>query len=284
MTYEPDLDDPADRRKLMLATADHAAASSAHHLRDLSATKAPTDRLPVSEYMGEMLRAVKNHAEGYLKHLYRAPVYVSTDRQPWLDDEPAWVINLQDGWQNLLAGFEHAAVSYTLITLRRPFISAVAPVFSERRYMAAAGLGAWQQGEREEPRKVHPSSADALGSSALSFGLPADDLSAAAFRPAARMRPKAGALLLSGCSSLDLVDVARGATQGHFEASVNPADVAAALLILNEAGGIITDWKGVDIHPRNAGTVNLAASNGWVHGEMIQTLSKLKAGAASVTV
>lgn len=248
MNHEPDLDDPADRHKLMLAAADHAAMSSAHHLRGWFASKYLTGRLPVPEDWDEgLVSGVRNHAEAWLRGLYEAPLYLSSDRRPWTDDEPAWVINVQDGWQNLRTGIEHGAISYTLITLRRPFISVVAPVFSDRWYMAAAGLGAWQQGGREEPRRINTSHAKTLASSTLTFGLPAGDDSAAVFRPATRMRPKTGALRLTGCSSLDLVDVARGATQGHFEARVNPADVAAGLLILREANGIITDWKGQDI-------------------------------------
>ncbi|WP_426990688.1 inositol monophosphatase family protein [Pseudarthrobacter sp. Y6] len=164
----------------------------------------------------------------------------------------------------------------------RYFLSVVAPVFSDRRYLAGAGLGAWEQDEREEPRRIHVSSVDSLAPSTLSFGLPADEDSAAAFRPATRMRPKTGALRLSGYSSLDLVDVAHGATQGHFEAGVDHADVAAGLLILAEAGGVSTDGRGDFIHPRSsAGPINLAASNGRIHGEMLHTLSKIKTAPAA---
>lgn len=46
---------------------------------------------------------------------------------------------------------------------------------------------------------------------------------------------------------------------------MNPANVAAGLLVLAEAGGITTDWKGQDLHFRaGTDTINLAASNGWV--------------------
>jgi myo-inositol-1(or 4)-monophosphatase len=286
MNHEPDLDNPADRRSLMLAAADHAAESSAHQLRGWLTSKYLSDRLPIPEDQDEgIVRALKNHAEAWLRNLYEAPVYLSGDRRPWMDDEPAWVINLQEGWQNLLTGIEHGAISYTLITLRGPFISVVSPVFSDRRYMAAAGLGAWQQDERNEPRRVYASSAETLASSSLTFGLPADDNSVGTLKPATRMRPKAGALRLSGCSSLDLVDVARGATQGHFEASVNHADVAAALLILKEAGGVITDWQGEYLNPQRVTyPMNLAASNGRVHGEMLQVLTKIKPAPAAANV
>lgn len=277
MTNRPDLDDPADRHRLMLAAADHAAGSSANALRDWCAYKYLDGRLPIEDHDDSMVQGIWNHAKAWVQDLYEAPVYSSADPRPWTEDEPAWVLNLQDGRSNLLAGIEHAAISYTLITLRRPFISVVAPVFSHRWYMAAAGLGAWQQDGRSESRKINASHEKTLASSSLTFGLPAGDDSAAVFRPATKIRPKVGALRLSGCSSLDLVDVARGATQGHFEAGVNPADVAAGLLILAEANGIITDWKGQDLYP-GAGTdpINLAASNGWVHGKMIDVLGKLK--------
>lgn len=287
MTDEPDLDDPADRHKLMLHAADHAALSSAHQLRGWFASKHPTGLPPAvtKDQDDGLVRGVWNHAEFWLRGMYEAPVYFSSDPRPWLDDEPAWVINLQDGWQNLRTGIERGAISYTLVALRRPFISVVAPVFSDRWYMAAAGVGAWQQDRRGEPRRIQVSSVDALGSSALSFGLPADDNSAAAFRPATRMRPKTGALRLTGCSSLDLVDVASGATQGHFEASVNHADVAAALLILREAGGEMTDWQGEYLNPqRITDPMNMAVSNGRVHGEMLKTLSKIKAVPAALRV
>jgi myo-inositol-1(or 4)-monophosphatase len=287
MTYEPDLDDPKDRRQLMLRVAEHAATSSANHLRGWFSSKYLTGRLPVPEDWDEgLVSGVRNHAEAWLRGLYEAPLYLSRDPRPWTDDEPAWVINVQDGWQNLRTGIEHAAISYTLIAHRGPVISVVAPVFSDRWYMAAAGLGAWQQdGQEEEPRRIYASSAETLASSSLTFGLPDGDTSAAAFRPATRMRPKAGALRLSGCSSLDLVDVARGATQGHFEGSVNYADLAAALLILNEAGGVITDWKGEYLNPqRVTDPMNLAASNDRVHGEMLKTLSKIKTAPGAVTV
>jgi hypothetical protein len=212
MTYKADLNDPADRRTIMLRAAEHAATSSAGYLRGWFGSKYRTGRLPVpDDHDDGVLRGIWNHAEAWLWGMYEAPMHFSSDQRPWMEDEPAWVINLQDGWQNLRTGIEHGAISYTLIAHRGPVISVVAPVFSDRRrYMAAAGLGAWQQdGQEEEPRRIYASSTETLASSSLTFGLPADDTSAAAFRPATRMRPKAGALRLSGCSSLDLVDVAR---------------------------------------------------------------------------
>jgi fructose-1,6-bisphosphatase/inositol monophosphatase family enzyme len=66
---------------------------------------------------------------------------------------------------------------------------------------------------------------------------------------------------------------------------VNHADVAAALLILREAGGVITDWKGEYLNPfRITDPMNLAASNGRVHGEMLHALAKIKTAPAAASV
>ncbi|WP_255770914.1 inositol monophosphatase family protein [Pseudarthrobacter sulfonivorans] len=226
-----------------------------------------------------MVDAVKNHAESMLQSMHWAPVYLSSEPGHWMEDETAWVLNLLDGRENLITGIEHGAVTYALVARGRPIVGAVAPVFSNGWYMAAVELGSWSQKDRQEPQRVEVSSAGTLAESTLTFGLPPSDKSAAAFRPAARMRTKARGVRLRGCSSLDLVDVARGATHGHFEASVRPADAAAGMLILDEAGGISTDWRGQIIHARDsAGTVNLAASNGRIQREIVQILATTKAG------
>ncbi|MFB0838744.1 hypothetical protein [Arthrobacter sp. FW306-07-I] len=70
-------------------------------------------------------------------------------------------------------------------------------------------------------------------------------------------------------------------TRRRLRSRGEPPNVAAGLLVLAEAGGITTDWKGQDLHFRaGTDTINLAASNGWVHGEMLEVLGKLKMASA----
>jgi fructose-1,6-bisphosphatase/inositol monophosphatase family enzyme len=282
MPLNLDLRDQTVLHELMLAAADHAA-NSAHQFRGWFSSESLSSCTPViAAKLDSMVDAVKNHAESMLRSMHRAPVYLSSEPGPWLEDETAWVLNLLDGRENLMVGIQHGAVTYALVARGRPIVGAVAPVFSKGWYMAAVELGSWFQGEEQEPQRMEVSSVGSLAESTLTFGLPSNDKSAAAFRPAARMRPKTAAMRLRGCSSLDMIDVARGATTGHFEASVRPADAAAGMLILDEAGGVSTDWRGAFIHPRDsAGTVNLAASNELIQREMVQVLATTMVGSDS---
>lgn len=281
MPHTRDLRDPSVRHQIMLMAADHAANSAHQFCGWFSSENLSTGRPVTNAKVDSMVEAVKNHAESILRSIHPAPVYLSSEPAPWIVDETAWVLNLLDGRENLMTGIEHGAVTYTLLARAHPILGAVAPVFSEDRYMAAIGLGSWSQKGRREPQKMEVSRLGTLAESTLSFGLPHTDTSAVAFRPAARMRPKVSAMRLRGCSSLDLVDIARGATHGHFEPGVRPADVEAGMLILQEAGGVSTDWRGVFIHPRDsAGTVNLAASNELIQREIVQVLATTKTGSA----
>lgn len=281
MPHARDLRDPAVRHEVMLLAADHAANSAHQFCSWFSSANLNSGPPVTAAKVDSMVDGVKNHAESMLLSIHRAPVYLSSEPGPWMDDETAWVLNLLDGRENLMTGIEHGAVTYALVDHGRPILGAVAPVFSEGWYMAAVELGSWSQKERQEPQRLAVSSVGTLAESTLTFGLPPTDNSAAAFRPAARMRPKVNAMRLRGCASLDLVDIARGATHGHFAPGVYPADVAAGMLILREAGGVSTDWRGEFIHPRDsASTVNLAASNELIQREIVQVLAATKAGSA----
>ena len=188
--------------------ADHAA-NSAHQFCGWFSSENLSSGTPVTAAkFDSMVDAVKNHAESMLRSIHQAPVYLSSEPGHWIEDETAWVLNLLDGRENLMTGIEHGAVTYALVARGRPIVGAVAPVFSNGWYMAAVELGSWSQKDRQEPQRMEVSSVGTLADSTLTFGLPPTDKSAAAFRPAARMRPKAGAMRLRGCSSLDLVDVA----------------------------------------------------------------------------
>ncbi len=78
-----------------------------------------------------------------------------------------------------------------------------------------------------------------------------------------------------GSAALDLCYVACGRFEGFWEVSLNPWDVAAGSLILNEAGGKITDFTG---NRHTIYTKQLLATNGKVHGEMIDILAKAYEG------
>jgi myo-inositol-1(or 4)-monophosphatase len=83
------------------------------------------------------------------------------------------------------------------------------------------------------------------------------------------MLKKAQAVRRMGSAAIDLAYVACGRYEGFWEVGLAPWDVAAGMLLVTEAGGTVTDFGGggCDIH-RKA----IAASNGIVHRELLETL------------
>jgi myo-inositol-1(or 4)-monophosphatase len=76
-----------------------------------------------------------------------------------------------------------------------------------------------------------------------------------------------------GAAALDMAYVAAGRLDGYWEFKLNSWDVAAGLLLIEEAGGRVTDIDGrmADL----AGKVNLAASNGRIHEAMLAVLAEV---------
>ncbi|HDJ23627.1 MAG TPA: inositol monophosphatase, partial [Candidatus Aminicenantes bacterium] len=76
-----------------------------------------------------------------------------------------------------------------------------------------------------------------------------------------------------GSAAIDLCYVACGRFDGFWELKLNPWDVAAGALIVNEAGGVVSDFQG---NPLDIYGAEIVASNGKIHQEMIQVLSRGK--------
>jgi myo-inositol-1(or 4)-monophosphatase len=74
-----------------------------------------------------------------------------------------------------------------------------------------------------------------------------------------------------GSAALDLCYVAMGRCDGFWEMDLHPWDTAAGRVILEEAGGRITDFSG---NPFSIYTKQIVASNGRIHGEMLEVLKR----------
>ena len=80
----------------------------------------------------------------------------------------------------------------------------------------------------------------------------------------------------SGSAALDLVTIARGNLDLHVEARLRPWDAAAGGLILEEAGGKITDWQGEKVTWLNRiEGAPVLASNGLLHDELLAVTRNL---------
>ena len=73
-----------------------------------------------------------------------------------------------------------------------------------------------------------------------------------------------------GSAALELAYTACGRQGGYFETYLNPWDYAAGMLLIQEAGGKVTDFTGKPLDPRKGGSV--MGTNGYIHSELLHLL------------
>lgn len=73
-----------------------------------------------------------------------------------------------------------------------------------------------------------------------------------------------------GSAALELAYTACGRQDGYFEAYLNPWDYAAGMLLVQEAGGKVSDWNGKNLDPTQGNQI--AGTNGQVHEELLNLI------------
>jgi myo-inositol-1(or 4)-monophosphatase len=156
-----------------------------------------------------------------------------------------WVVDPLDGTTNFLHRFPAVAVSVALVELGRPVAGAVHAPFLGETYRAARRLGARvaRRDGSEEPLSVATRSIDRA---VLGTGFPfrRKDLLPEYLSVMEPALARFEDLRRPGAAALDLAWVAAGVFDAFFELALNAWDVAAGGLLIEEAGGVVTDWDG----------------------------------------
>ena len=164
-----------------------------------------------------------------------------------LSDEPTWIVDPVDGTLNLVHGFPYISVSLALVVGKRPVTGAVFDPLRDELFTAAASAGATCN-----DCSISVGGDPELSSALLAFDLGHDEEAAReSMDLAAALRPRVAALRLTGSAALALCHVAAGRLGGFFHHRLDPWDMAAAMLIVGEAGGCVTGFDGRPVtHPR----------------------------------
>ncbi len=176
-----------------------------------------------------------------------------------------WWIDPIDGTTNFVHGYPHYAVSIALQAEGAIIAGVVYNPVSREFFSAARGEGAFLNGV---PLKV--SSAKKLNDSLLATGFPYDrDQRPRALSILKSLIVRVRGLRRDGSAALDLAYVAAGRLDGFWEFGLQPWDTAAGSLIVREAGGEITDFRGggFDIHYPET-----VATNRIIHRELLKIL------------
>lgn len=181
--------------------------------------------------------------------------------------EYQWIIDPLDGTTNFLHGFPQFAVSIALKHKNRLETGVIYDPVSQELFTASRGEGAQLNG-----KKIRVSGQTGIAGSLLSTGFPYHEqsyLDTYLETMKALMGPAAG-IRRPGSAALDLAWLAAGRTDGFWEFNLNAWDIAAGILIVREAGGIITDFQGNDNYLK---TGDIIAASPKVFPEMLKIIS-----------
>lgn len=182
-------------------------------------------------------------------------------------DGPCWVFDPIDGTTNYAHGLP---IFCSSLALEVDGVAQVAAVYDPTRrelFTAERGGGAFLNGR---PMKV--SSASTLLESVLVTGFPYDVHARVAEIVGlfAEFVGRARAVRRLGSAAIDLCYVAAGRLDGFWERDLNPWDVAGGALLVSEAGGVVTNFRGEAFKSRGR---DVLASNGRIHQAMLDVIA-----------
>lgn len=188
------------------------------------------------------------------------------------DGGTTFIVDPLDGTTNFLHGYPQYAVSIGVYHVGEPAAAVVLNVARGDLFTARAGNGAYLNGKRIEVSR--PSSPDrALIGTGFPFKRP-DMLPAYAKQFVEISRHTAG-IRRAGSAALDLADVACGRFDGFWELDLAPWDVAAGMILIREAGGVVTDLSG---NPGNPAYGPVVAGNPDIHLWLLDALRRAAGG------
>ena len=180
-----------------------------------------------------------------------------------------WYVDPVDGTVNFASKLPHFCTSIALATAdREPLLGVILDPTRDELFTAIRGGGAHLNG-----RPIHASQTAELLDAVVSTGFTYDkhtnpdnnERQFAAFLKRIRGERRLGS------AALDLSYVAAGRMDGYWEKDLKPWDAMAGMLIVREAGGMVTDYAGGS-QPQRLDRGEYVASNGRLHAEMLEVL------------
>lgn len=192
------------------------------------------------------------------------------------EGKPRWIIDPLDGTTNFLHGIPHFAISIAVQERKLDgsgwgdvIAALIYQPITDESYWAEKARGAWLQ-----DRRLRVSARRHLDESLIATGIPFNGVGNTGewAKIYNAIGPEVAGIRRFGAASLDLAWVAAGRYEGFWESGLKPWDTAAGCLLVREAGGFVTDWRG---RSQPICDAEVLAGNDAVHSRM----HKLIAGA-----
>jgi myo-inositol-1(or 4)-monophosphatase len=257
-------------RRALLATCVAAAVRGAEVIRGFDGQRTSLDweEKARSDFVSAVDRASEEAIAAVVNARHRDARLVGEELAPELGalSGLTFIADPLDGTTNYLHDFPWYCVSIAALVDGEPVAGAILNVPTGELFTATASGGARRAGQ---PIAVSP--VDAPRRSLIGTGFPfreADDVGPYLRIMADVMREVAG-IRRPGSAALDLADVACGRFDAFWELRLAPWDVAAGILLVREAGGVVTDLHGA---PATIAHGAIVAGNPVMHAWLLEKL------------
>jgi myo-inositol-1(or 4)-monophosphatase len=254
---------PAGARELAIQTARDAGAILREKLGEVSVEfKGTVDLVTDADRASEALVGSRL-SEVFPDHRLVGEEGIARDPGSGEDAAYAWIVDPLDGTTNYAHGYPHFAVSIALTHEQTVVLGVVYDPMLDEMFVAERGGGATLNGK---PLRV--SSTDtlirALLATGFSYDLSERDEQLAVWNV---MQGLTQGIRRGGAAALDICYVGAGRLDGFWERPLQPWDMAAGALVVEEAGGIITDYAGGPYKPFGDGVI---CGNAAIHSAVLE--------------
>jgi myo-inositol-1(or 4)-monophosphatase len=210
--------------------------------------------------------------QAYLSSLFPDHAFLGEEEgagktRPGPDAPPTWIIDPIDGTTNYVHDYPFYCISIGLQIADDMVVGVVYEPVRKEMFAAAKGAGAWLNDER-----MHTSPAATLDQALLATGFPPDLRGHEAALDWWRyFSYHAQSLRRTGSTALNLAYVAAGRFDGYYAFDNHVWDVAGGIVLVREAGGIVTNVDGSEYDPY---TPDALATNGPLHPALVEIFRK----------
>lgn len=182
-----------------------------------------------------------------------------------------WYVDPLDGTTNFAHGYPVFAVSLGLARGSDLVAGVVYDPTRDEMFAAEKGSGAWLN-----ERRISVSPIKSLGESLLATGFPSQKRHKNPnIHFYQRLTLRSHGVRRAGSAALDLANVACGRYDGFWEFNLNPWDTAAGVVLVREAGGVVTDFRGGDF---DLASREVCGSNRHIHSALLHEFEQVFAG------
>ncbi len=230
------------------------------------------DRLTVeskgrNDFVTQVDRTAESEIIDIIRHAYPGHSILAEESGEQSGDDYQWVIDPLDGTTNFLHGYPQYAVSIALLDKGKLAQAVIFDPLRDELFTASRGAGA-----QLNDRRIRVSSVKKMPDALLGTGFPFKEFDNLdtwinCFR---ELLPMSSGVRRAGSAALDLAHVACGRLDGFWEIGLKRWDIAAGCLLIEEAGGLVSDFN----NGQNfLGSGNVIAGNTKVHGQMFDVIS-----------